>query len=291
MTHPSEDGRRVLIAGCGYVGSALAAMLAEDGEVVWGLKRNPSGLPRDVRPLSGDVGDPATLEGLPRPDAIVYAVAPPERSAEAYQAAYVEGLSNLLDAAGSIGAPFDGRLVLVSSTGVYGESDGGWVDEDTPPEPADETGRILLEGERMARVFGGTGVVLRLGGIYGPGRDRTIRRVCSGEAGCPEAGRYGNRIHRDDAAGAARHLLLLDRPAPLYVGVDGDPAELRAVYRWIAEQTGVPDPCAGHQHPASGPPRRRGTNKRCSNERLVRSGYAFRYPTFREGYAGLLPGA
>ena len=292
MTDPGGSGRTVVVAGCGYVGSALAQMLVADGHRVWGLRRDPSDLPQGVRPLAGDVCEPATLDGLPpHPDAIVYAVAPAARSAEAYRAAYVDGLSNLLDAAGDRGSRFRVRLVLVSSTGIYGESEGRWVDEDTPPDPADETGAMLLEGERIARACAGTGIVLRLGGIYGPGRDRTVRRVCGGEAGCPDAGHYGNRIHRDDAAGAARHLLYLDRPESVYLGVDRDPAELRAVYRWIAEQAGVPDPCADRHDRASGPSRRRGTNKRCSSERLVRSGYAFQYPTFREGYASLLPKA
>jgi len=122
-----------------------------------------------------------------------------------------------MDAAGP-DTRFRGRLVLVSSTGVYGESKGGWVDEDTTG-PADATGHVLLEGERIAHGFGGRGVVLRLGGIYGPGRDRTVRRVVSGEATCPEPGVYGNRIHRDAAAGAARHLARLADPDPVYLVV------------------------------------------------------------------------
>lgn len=284
----------MLIAGCGYVGSVLAHMLIEDGCTVWGLRRQVETLPPGVRPVGGDVTDPATLDGIvPEPDAIVYAVAPAGREEEAYRDAYVTGLEHVVRAAAGDGRSYEGRLVLISSTGVYGEAGGGWVKEDTPPHPADAKGAALLEGERLATTLGSPGIVLRLGGIYGPGRDRIIRRVRSGEANCPEPDRYTNRIHRTDAAGAARHLLSLPNPDALYLGVDRDPAPLRAVYSWLAERLGVPDPCDPTAMTAerdSAPSRRNRTNKRCSSDRLVEAGYDFRYPTFREGYARLLEG-
>jgi len=113
-----------------------------------------------------------------------------------------------------------------------------------------------------------------------------------GDARCPPPGRFGNRIHRDDAAAAIHHVLRLPRPHGLYLGVDRDPAELRTVYHWIARRAGVPDPCdpTSSSAPSStvertGPVR---PNKRCSSDRLVQSGFTFRYPTFREGYASLM---
>jgi nucleoside-diphosphate-sugar epimerase len=284
--------QRVLIAGCGYVGGRLAELLAGEGREVYGLKRDPTRLPPGVHAVAADVSDPDTLTGLPgRFDALVYAVSPSGRAEEAYRAAYVEGLRNVLRALTSNGRTADAptRAILVSSTGVYGQTDGRWVDEDTPPEPSDSTGGILLEGERVAREAGGTGVVLRLGGIYGPGRTTTVRRVLDGEAGCPSPERYGNRIHRDDAAGALRHLLDLANPDPVYIGVDRDPAPLRDVYRWIAAEGGAPDPCRGGEGESWEAGGRRGTNKRCSSDRLVRSGYEFRYPSYREGYAAFIP--
>lgn len=271
---------RVLIAGCGYVGSRLAELLVEDGIDVWGLKRRPAGLPDGVVALEADVTDPATLRPLPAGlDAVVYAVSPAGRTAEAYRLAYVEGLENLLDA---IPAPV--RAVLVSSTGVYGHTDGRWVDEETPEDPADPTAELVLAGEAVARSRGAPGVVVRLGGIYGPGRTRTIQTVLAGDAPCMAPDVYGNRIHRDDAAGALRHVLRLEDPAPVYLGVDRDPAPLRDVYTWIAERGEVRDPCQGAKAGEAGVGGRRGANKRCSSRRLQDSGYAFRYPTFREGY-------
>ncbi len=278
--------RRVLVAGCGYVGGRLAELLVGEGVAVVGLKRDPTTLPPGVEPLAADVTDPATLSPIADldVDAVVYAVSPSSRSEEAYRAAYVDGPGNVLDA---LARP--SRVVLVSSTGVYGHTDGRWVDEETAPEPARPGAERMLEGEARVRERAAPGTGLRLGGIYGPGRTRTVQRVVDGQAGCPPADRYGNRIHRDDAARAAHHILTLADPDPVYLGVDRDPAPLRDVYRWVAARAGAPDPCreAGEEDPV---PERRGSNKRCSSRRLVESGFAFRYPTFREGYAPLLGG-
>jgi nucleoside-diphosphate-sugar epimerase len=274
---------RVLIAGCGYVGCRLAVTLAADGVPVWGLRRNPAGLPDGVEAVAADVSDPGSLRGLPDGlDALVYAVSPSGRSEAEYRTAYVDGLRNTLEA---LEATPPERVLLVSSTGVYGQRDGRWVDEQTRPEPADATGAIVLEGEALVEDWDGPGITLRLGGIYGPGRERTVRRVLDGEAACPPPDRYGNRIHRDDAAGAIHHLLTLPDPAGLYLGVDREPAALRDVYRWIAERAGAPDPCRGRASEDGESAGRRGTNKRCSSQRLLESGFRFRYPTFREGYA------
>jgi nucleoside-diphosphate-sugar epimerase len=293
MTPKDRYRGHVLVVGCGYVGQALARLLVADGHRVTGLKRHPTGLPEGVEPLAGDVLVQATLDRLPpRVDAVVYAVSPAERSGTAYRNAYVDGLRNVIRATGSGEDPFRGRLVLVSSTGAFGQTDGARVDEGTPPEPAGETGAALLAGESLVHAFEGTGVVLRLGGIYGPGRDRTVRRIADGSARCPEPDRYGNRIHRDDAAGATRHLLNLEDPARLYLGVDRDPAQLREVYGWVAEQLGAPDPCAGSENAGAPDSRPTGSksrsNKRCSSDRLVASGFRFAFPTFREGYRPLI---
>jgi nucleoside-diphosphate-sugar epimerase len=276
----------VLVVGCGYVGSRLASILAAEDVTVWGLKRDPVALPPGVQPLAADVTRPESLTGLPRDvDAVVYAVAPGGPTPAAYQAAYVDGVRNVLAALG----PAAPRLVLVSSTGVYGADDGRVVDEETEPEPRDETGALILKGERVAIEGGDPGIVLRLGGIYGPGRTRTVRQVLANDVRCPPPGVYGNRIHRDDAAAAVRHLLRLPDPASVYLGVDREPAPLRQVYAWIAERGGVPDPCRGDAGEA-GPPGsgRRGSNKRCSSRRLVESGFSFQYPTYREGYGPLI---
>ena len=143
----------------------------------------------------------------------------------------------------------------------------------------------MLEGERTVLSSGTRGVVLRLGGIYGPGRTRLVDDVRSGRARLPIDGpNYTNRIHLEDCAGALRHLLLLESPAAIWLGVDHDPADRGEVLVWMADRLGVPRP-AVDDAPAE---RKRVGSKRCRNDRLVRSGYEFRYPTFRGGYASLL---
>ncbi len=274
---------RVLVAGCGYVGTALGLALAADGHTVFGLRRRAAALPAPLVPVSADLTDAASLAGLPADlDAVVYAAAAGGRSEAAYRVAYVDGLGNLLEALAAAARP-PRRVLFTSSTSVYGQEDGSWVDEGSPTEPRGFTGRLVLEGEGCVAAGPIPGVVLRLGGIYGPGRTRLLESVRRGEARATPG--WTNRIHRDDAAGALRHLLGVADPAPLYVGVDCEPAERPAVLAWLAERLGVAAP---PREPASAGGGGRGGSKRCRNARLLASGYAFRYPTFREGYAALL---
>jgi nucleoside-diphosphate-sugar epimerase len=181
------------------------------------------------------------------------------------------------------------RVLFVSSTAVYGDAGGGWVDENTPPAPGGFSGHVLVEAEQLLQArFNGTATTatpLRLGGIYGPGRTRLIDQVRSGSAVIPEDVRYTNRIHRDDAAAAIVHLATMPaQPAGIYVGVDNHPADLGTVLRFLAAEMGLPEPPVGDAGPA------RGGNKRCRNERLRSTGFDFTFPSFREGYRDILAG-
>ncbi|HSK40645.1 MAG TPA: hypothetical protein VK943_12840, partial [Arenibaculum sp.] len=225
-------------------------------------------------------------------------------------------------------------VLFVSSTAVYGDAGGDWIDERTTPAPGGFSGRTIREAEDLlASRLGGTGitpVVLRLGGIYGPGRTRLIDQVRGGSAVIPAESRFTNRIHRDDAAAAIVHLCTMESvPAPVYVGVDNEPAELGEVLSFLAAELGLPRPPSGTAEGGnvqsgggpsgggqsgggqsgggqsgggqSGEPSRgaqsgggepsRGGNKRCSNALLRSTGFEFRYPTFREGYRAILAGA
>jgi len=280
---------RVLVAGCGYVGSALAAELAAEGHTVFGLRRRPVGLPPGVAPIAADLSDPTSLAALPRElDAVVYAAAADGFSDAAYGAAYVDGPRRLLEAL--VAANERPRVLFTSSTAVYGQSDGEGVDETSETRPAGFSGARLLEGEAVLLGAPLPATVVRLGGIYGPGRMRLVERVRGGEArlrGGPPL--YTNRIHRDDCAGVLRHLLLAADPAAVYLGVDCEPAAESDVLRWIAHELGLPEPPAADDAAgALDPPLRPRGSKRCSNRRLLASGYRFRFPTYREGYAAAL---
>ena len=275
---------RILIAGCGYVGSALGLLLASEGHTVFGLRRNTAALPSGTTPVRADLSKPLPPDTLPTGlDAVVCAASPGGSSDEAYRAAYVDGPGNLISALQGQGIE---RLVLVSSTGVYGQKNGEWVDEASPTEPNGTSGRRLLEGEHL--VLGGPypATVLRLGGIYGPGRTGMIERALRNPSPDDGSPQYTNRIHRDDCAGALRHLLLIPTPDPVYLGVDHEPADRRTIAKWLATRSGEDRSMSLNVDPPKIRPGR--TNKRCSNERLLRSGYVFRYATFREGFTALL---
>jgi nucleoside-diphosphate-sugar epimerase len=270
---------RVLIAGAGYVGSALAAQLAAAGHAAVALRRTAGAAPPGVTAIAADLADPASLRALPGPfDAIVYAAAPDARSEAAYRAVYVDGVAAILAA-----VPCE-RFLLTSSTSVYGQDAGEWVDEASATEPGHFTGRIVLEGEATARARHPIACSVRFGGLYGPGRSRLVAAAREGRlAYAVDPPRFTNRIHRDDAAGLLAHLLLANDLAPAYVGVDCDPAGEETFYRWLAERVGGPKPAASSE--AGG-----GAGKRASNRLALASGYRFRFPSFREGYGALAGG-
>ncbi len=290
---------RILVAGCGYVGTACAVQLLADGHTVFGLRRHPEGLPDGVHPIAADLCDPESLRtalaevehgGI---DAVVYAAAADRGDEESYRRIYVDGLGHVSEWAQAQGMR-PPHLLFTSSTAVYAQTDGSWVDESSPTEPTQFNGACMLEAEDLLARRRESATVLRLGGIYGPGRMRLIETVQAGRASIqPGPPRWTNRIHRDDAAGALRHLVsrvlaggTLD---PVYVGVDEEPADEAEVLRWLAGTLGVDrPPVASSPAPPTGRERRRSSNKRCSSRRLRASGYAFRYPTYREGYAALI---
>jgi nucleoside-diphosphate-sugar epimerase len=272
---------RVLVAGAGDVGAAAGLALVARGDEVFGLRRDVRQLPAGLVPVTADLTRPETLRHLPQGlDALVFAASADRTDEDAYRAVYVDGLRHLLDAVGPVP-----RFVFTSTTGVYGQSDGSWVDEGSPTEPARFTGRVMLEAESIARDVArdaaAASTVLRLGGIYRPGRGRLLAQVRAGTApvydGPPV---YTNRIHVADAAGAVVHVLGLAGAPPVLNVVDDDPADRRVVIEWLAEQLGAPAPPV-----ESASARTRGDNKRVSNARLRATGYVLVHPTFRSGYA------
>jgi nucleoside-diphosphate-sugar epimerase len=278
--------KRALVAGAGYVGIALAERLLGLGYEVTVLRRSEAPAPRGARRFRADLTAPGALDALPEADVVFYLASADARSEAAYAAAYVTGVSRLVLRLARQAAP-PRRLLYVSSTAVYGQRRGEWVDEESVAEPLDFTGRRLLEGETVARDAPFPCTALRLGGIYGPGRVALLERVRSGAA--RSTPRFTNRIHRDDAAAALAHLASLPDAPSTVIGVDCAPAPATEVLAWLAERLGVavPAPASPTERPEAG---RSATNKRCSNALLLASGFRFRYPTYREGYQSLLGG-
>jgi nucleoside-diphosphate-sugar epimerase len=252
-------------------------------------------LPEGVTPWPCDLTDPALVvpEGVTH---LAFTASPDSSDPGSYERTYVTALERTLEAfdrAAAAGGTRLERVLLVSSTSVFAASPASGGDvidvDESSPVRTDGTAAHIVAGE--SRVIARGGVVLRLAGIYGPTRTRMIRMVRDGSARISSDRPIGNRIHRDDCAGAILHLLAHPSPEPVYVGVDHAPVELAEVYRFLAEALGLPPPETSDEPDARARDAaiRGGTSrKRCLNTKLVASGYTFRFPTYREGYAPLL---
>lgn len=285
---------RVLIVGCGYVGLPLGAALALQGHEVYGMRRSDTGIKEmraaGIQPVIGDITRPKTLATNPPSfDWVVNCVSAGSSDAAVYRFAYLEGMRHLLS---WLGAHPPLRLVYTSSTGVYGQTDGSWVTETSATQPEAETARVLLAAEQVLLDTSPNnqvpGVVLRVAGIYGPGRGYWLRQFLSGQARLEGRGeRVLNMIHRDDVAGAVIAALQRGRPGQIYNAVDDQPVTQLELFQWLAEQLKQPVPASMAEPTGTG--RARGlTSKRISNQKLkTELGFRFRYPTFREGFATL----
>jgi nucleoside-diphosphate-sugar epimerase len=226
--------RRVLIAGCGDVGTRAGLLLAGVGAAVFGLRRSVGALPADIAPVALDLGCEIPAGHLPSAiDSLVYCAAPDARDEASYREIFLHGPRRLLAA---LDAP-PARIVFVSSTAVYAQDDGEWVDESSPAQATSFNGRVLIEAERALLGRSARLVVLRLSGLYGPGRERARRRALAGERG---DARWSNRLHVDDAAAAIAHLVTHEDPAPLYLGSDPEPLREDALFASIRAGAGLP---------------------------------------------------
>jgi len=275
-----------LIAGCGDVGSRLATQLLAEQWQVYGLRRNVSRLPQGVVGIAGDLFSEQCPGQWPQKSAdyLVYCAAATEHDEAGYRAAYVDGLQHVLGWLKQRGqAPK--RLLFVSSSSVYEQKDGEWVDETSVAEAQAYSGRMMLEAEQVALGSGIPATVVRLTGIYGPGREWLLTQVRRGYRVAIEPPLYGNRIHADDAAGLLAFLLKADRSGTAlddcYIGVDDAPAPLAEVVDWLRDYLGVTEW-------ADDASVRRTGSKRCSNARARALGWVPRYPSYREGYAAIL---
>jgi nucleoside-diphosphate-sugar epimerase len=278
----------LLIAGCGDVGGRLARQMLGAGWLVHGLRRTLGKLPDGVIGVAGDLFVEQCPENWPtgQLDYLVYCVAASSHDEAGYQAAYVQGLRHVLGWLKQHGQR-PKRVFFVSSSSVYGQLEGEWVDETSAVDPGGFSGRLMLEAEQLALHSSFAATVVRLTGIYGPGRERLLSQVREGYRVASEPPLYGNRIHSDDAAGLLAFLLRSDAQGgalgPCYIGVDDAPAPLAEVVAWLREYLGVSE----WQDEAQV---RRTGSKRCSNGLAKGLGWRPTYPSYREGYAAIIAG-
>jgi Nucleoside-diphosphate-sugar epimerases len=281
---------RALIVGCGYVGMELGKELVQQGHEVSGLRRTAHVVSdlksAGIRRLTCDITKPETLAKLPADhDWVINCVSSSGGDARHYRAVYLEGTRNLLEWL-SLTPPK--KFVYTSSTSVYAQTDGSLVTENSPTEPSAETARVLLEVEKVllqATAQGFPAVILRVAGIYGPGRGYWFKQFLRGEARIEGKGeRYLNMVHRDDVAGAIIAALEKGRPGEVYNVVDDEPITQLDLFRWLASNSGKEmPPFAALEQPEQ--LKRGRTNKRISNRKLkAELRYQLKFPTFREGY-------
>jgi nucleoside-diphosphate-sugar epimerase len=269
---------RILIAGCGYVGQATADLFHAAGWDVEGWaasEKSSAALSAKPYPICQvDISNSNQVAKRPGSfDAVVHCASSRGGGVESYQQIYLNGARNLLDR--FVGT----KLLFTSSTGVYAQRDGSWVTEESEAQPARETGRVLLETEKV--VLSHDGTVARLAGIYGPGRSALLSKFLAGTAIIdPKNDRFVNQVHRYDIVSALFLLVSREWKKPqIYNVVDDEPILQSDCYRWLAERLNRPLPPIGKLTEK----RKRGdTNKCVSNAKLRSLGWVARYPTFAE---------
>lgn len=288
---------KLLIAGFGDLGQTIAQTCQDslgwkDAQIL-ALKRNPLGQSPDdkVHWIGADLSDPASLSVLaqqvPTITHVVYCAAPNQRSVEAYTATYLIGLQNLVrllkasqphktDPHGSLP-----KLLFVSSTAVYDSQATGMFDETSPTEPRAFNGKILLDAENWLLANWSRALVLRLSGIYGPSKQGLLTSIAAGTSTIPDSDDFvANRIHIEDAARAVLHLFDTGQ-AGIFIGTDSHPMPLAMLYQSLARMLDTAMPAKGPPSPMMG-------KKRLSNQKLLATGFEFKWPDCLDGYQELI---
>lgn len=272
--------RTVLIAGCGYTGTAAAHLFVRSGWSVVGWTRSAASvnalLADAITAQAVDISDPdAVARHQFAADVVVHCASSGGGGEETYRAVYLDGVRNLACTFPNT------RLIFVGSTSVYAQDDGEDVTEESIAAPKTATGKILREAEEIALSM--SGIVLRAAGIYGPGRSALLRRLRNGEAALETSDRFVNQIHRDDLARAIVHVAQTDAFSPprIFNVVDDAPASRNEILRWLSAKTGKALAAAV----GSVPHRRRGnSNKRVRNHRLRALAWRPLFPSYVEGF-------
>lgn len=282
-----------LVIGCGYVGLRVAREWLAQGRrvaVVTRSKERARALQGEgFLPLVADVTDRRSLEHLPQAQTVLYAVGYDRSGTASRRTVVVDGLTHALDA---LSGRLE-RLVFISSTGVMGGHGGHWVDETAPCRPRREAGCCGLEAERILQThdLGSRAVILRLAGIYGPGRLPKLAELLAQRPVPAPDQAYLNLIHVEDAV---RVILAAESEGStpgLYLVSDGHPTTHREFYREMARQLGLPEPEFRPPEPGSrGAEAARGS-KRVRNGKLMETfGLELAFPDFRSGLAAICAG-
>ncbi|HXM03574.1 MAG TPA: NAD-dependent epimerase/dehydratase family protein [Chthoniobacterales bacterium] len=277
-----SENRSALVIGCGYLGAELLRELTRTGWKSTGITLSESSAAalrsEGLKVVAADLRT-SDLRVLieNNPAVMIHCASSGKGGPPAYREIFLETTKRLIEVTG-----FE-HLIFTSSTSVYAQTDGSMVTEKDLAEPERETGKILRDTEELVLAHQGT--VLRLAGIYGPGRSVLLQKLLSGEAVIEGDGeRIINSIHRDDAVTAfclaARH-----RWQGILNVADNTPVTQLEWFQWVCVRTGRPLPPFV---PRDLSRKRAWTSKRVSNAKLRSLGWNSQYPSFREGVAELL---
>ncbi len=270
---------RANLLACGDIGTAVALKLVARGDEPLALRRNLAALPAGLAALSVDYTDAGSLSQLSQhpADITLLTPTPAARDVDGYREGYLRPVENLLAQWQALPPQ---QLIYVSSTRVYGDAGGDWVDEGTALAPADGQAEILVAAEQRLLESHHQVSIVRFSGIYGRSPSRLLQRIAGGEIVSAEPPHYSNRIHRDDCVGFLLHLMTLKQRERIYLASDDLPVLSHEFECWLAEQLGVANP-----RETGSPP---GASRRCRNALLRASGYELRYPDYRAGYGAML---
>jgi nucleoside-diphosphate-sugar epimerase len=282
----------VLIVGCGDLGIRTGGLLLQQGWSVTGVRRDTAKLPAEFAGLTANYTLPGSLQFLAQlqPDFVLATFNPADRSTVGYKAGFQTAMGNLLS---GLGSHRPRHILMASSTRVFAESNGGWVDEGSALSADDPWALEIIAAEQRLLASGHSASVVRFAGIYGVPDGRLLSRIRRGEL-CPSTPvSYTNRIHRDDCAGFLAHLLRLAEAGktllPVYIGVDDQPAPRYEVESWLARTMGLEDLVAGQPAAADDTTRHNTAgHKRCRNRALHDSGYQLIYADYKTGYGAIL---
>ena len=274
---------KVLFIGCGDI-AQRATRLIQKSHSCYGLRRNPEQLPSYITRVKADAANSQQLRTVAADgfDIWVATLTPAEFTKQAYQESYLAVAQAIAETVDTLLRP-PKLIIWVSSTSVYGNCRGKWVDETTDANPAIFSGEILLEAEQIIQNLPCASTVVRFSGIYGPGRTRLLDQVLAGKGRPKAPQQWSNRIHADDCGGVLAHLVELFETGrsieSVYLASDCQPVTQHEIRQWLAQQLSV---TLTDEVVKLGPMRR------CRNRLLLDTGYQFKYPSYKEGYTALI---
>jgi len=269
---------KILIIGCGDIGQAVAVEFSAQGHHVTGLKRHPPSSKQDIHYIKADINKAETLNLLTGDfQQAIIILSPDSSSTEAYRAVFETGINNLLVALNK-----NTSITFISSTRVYAENNGEWVNEQTTANACDPKSQLMLQAEHKILAHNPLNTIIRFSGIYGRTKGYFLQQIKNANPIQQHPSYYTNRIHRSDCIGVIVHLINKkiagDKLEPLYLATDSEPSPKWNVACYLAEQMNYKKPTASLGSEQNG------QNKRISNQRLIDSGYTFKFPSYQQGY-------